>query len=101
MIAQKLVRALIVAAACLTTAWWLLHEAPERERLSVSIPAQGGVLPAPADESRANAAPRDKELVADVPSAAPAVGDELHAVPASGAGASVEPIPMIEGIMLP
>ena len=29
------------------------------------------------------------------------MGDESRAVPATGAGASIEPIPMIEGIMLP
>jgi hypothetical protein len=60
------------------------------------MPAQGAELPARAAESRADAAARDDELVAE-----PAPGDQLRAVPATGAGVSVEPIPMIEGIMLP
>ena len=60
------------------------------------MPAQGAALPARAAESRADAAARDDELVAE-----PAPGDQLRAVPATGAGVSVEPIPMIEGIMLP
>ena len=98
---KKFVPALIFAAACLSTAWWLLREAPEQERLPASMPAQGAALPARAAESRADAAARDDELVADVPSAEPAPGDQLRAVPATGAGVSVEPIPMIEGIMLP
>ncbi|HVJ29207.1 MAG TPA: hypothetical protein VNA66_02780, partial [Gammaproteobacteria bacterium] len=98
---ERFVRALIVAAACVTTTWWLLREVPEQERVSASLPAQSAALPARTAESRANGAPRDQELVADVRSAAPAVGDELRAVPATGAGGSVEPIPMIEGIMLP
>lgn len=98
---KKLVPALIFAAGCIPTAWWLMREAPERERLSASMPAQSGALPTRTAESRANAAARDNELVADVPSAAPAVGDGLRAVPATVADGSVEPIPMIEGIMLP
>jgi hypothetical protein len=97
---KKFVSALIFAAACIPTAWWLLREAPEHERLSPSMPAQSGP-PVRAAESRANAAPRDNELVADVPSAALAVGDESRAIPATRAGVNVEPIPMIEGIMLP
>ena len=104
MTVNRFVGALIVAAACLATAWWLVREAPEQERLSASMPAQTGALPARAAESRSNAAPRDKELVAAVPSAAPAAGDGLPAVPAvpaTGADGRVEPIPMIEGIMLP
>ena len=101
MTVNRFVRALIVAAACLATAWWLVREAPDQERPSASMPAQSGALPARAAESRSNAAPRDKELVAAVPSAAPAAGDGLPAVPATGADGRVEPIPMIEGIMLP
>ena len=98
---ERFIRALIVAAACLTTLWWLWRDAPEQERLSPSMPAQSGAPPVRTAESRANAAPRDNELVADVPSAALAVGDESRAIPATGAGADVEPIPMIEGILLP
>ncbi|HWN37255.1 MAG TPA: hypothetical protein VNP02_02085 [Gammaproteobacteria bacterium] len=96
MSAKKFVPVLIFAAACLSMAWWLLREAPEQERLPASMPAQGAELPARAAESRADAAARDDELVAE-----PAPGDQLRAVPATGAGVSVEPIPMIEGIMLP
>jgi len=98
MTVKKLARAVIVAAACLTTAWWLLREAPERERLTTPAPAQSAAPPARAAESRANAAARDSALVADVPSAEPAARDESRPVPAA---ASVQPIPMIEGIMLP
>ena len=98
---KKFVPALIFAAAYLSTAWWLLREAPEQERLPASMPTQGAALPARAAESRADAAARDDELVADAPSAEPAAGEQLRAVPATGAGVSVEPIPMIEGIMLP
>src|SRR6187200_80782 len=100
MSAKNFVPVLIFAAACLSTAWWLLREAPEQERLPASMPAQGAALPARAAESRADAAARDDELVADAPSAEPAAGEQLRAVPATGAGVSVEPIPMIEGIML-
>lgn len=101
MTVNRFVRALIVAAACLATAWWLVREAPEQERPSASMPAQSGALPARAAESRSNAAPRDKELVAAVPSGAPAAGVGLPAVPATAADGRAEPIPMIEGIMLP
>ena len=99
---ESFVRALIVAAACFTMVWWLLRDAPEQERLSASTPAQSGALPR-ADESRANAAEeaaRDNELGAEAPSAARA-GDEPRSVPAAAAGGTVEPIPMIEGILLP
>ena len=101
---ERFVRALIVAGACLTTLWWLLRDAPERERLSSSMSAQRGALPARAAESQVNAAeeaaPRGDEVVADVPSPARA-GDELLPVAVAPAGGTVEPIPMIEGIMLP
>ena len=100
MTVRKFVRALICAAASVTTAWWLLREAPQQERVSASMPTQSGAPPARTAESRANATPRDQDLVADVPSAAPAVGDELRAVPVTDGGGSVEPIPMIEGITL-
>jgi hypothetical protein len=98
---KKFFRALIVAAACLAAAWWLLREAPEQEQLLVSVPEDSGALPARAAESRANAAARADDVVADVASAAPAVGDESRAIPATRADVNVEPIPMIEGIMLP
>jgi len=97
---KKFVPALIFAAACLSTAWWLLREAPEQEQLPASMPVQGAALPARAAESRADAARRDDELVV-VTSAEPAPGEELHAAPATDAAVSVKPIPMIEGIMLP
>ena len=58
-------------------------------------------MPARAAESREDPAARDAKLVADVPPSAPAVSDELRAVSATDAGVSREPIPMIEGIMLP
>jgi hypothetical protein len=100
MTVQIFVRALICAAAALT-AWWLLREAPDQEPLSASTLAQSGALPSREVESDANAAVRDQELVADVPSAARAAADEPRARPATGATGVVEPIPMIEGIMLP
>src|SRR5262245_28159844 len=97
---KKLVRALIFAAACLATAWWLLREAPEQQRDSAAIAPQSEALPVRAAEAGAHAA-RDNELVTDVPSAAPAAADESRAVPVTDAGGRVEPIPMIEGITLP
>ena len=81
MTVNKFMRALIVAAACLTTAWWLLREPPKRDRLSASPPAQSGALPARAAEARDNVAARDNEIVADVASAVPAARDESRAVP--------------------
>ena len=91
---RKFVPVLMFAAACLSTAWWLCREAPEQSRRPASLPAQSGAPPARAAEPRANA-------VAAVPSAALAGGDELRAVPATGAGVGIEPIPMIDGILLP
>jgi hypothetical protein len=95
---RKFVPALILV---LPAAWWLLGDAPEQERASALTPAQSAALPARAAESRANESPRDQELVADAAPAAPAVRDELRAAPATDAGGTVEPIPLIEGIMLP
>jgi hypothetical protein len=101
MTVKKFVRALIVTAAALAAASWLLRESPEQEGLSISVPTQSQALPAPAAELRADAAARGDELIADVASAAPVPRDEWRAVPAPGAGVSVQPIPMIGGIMLP
>ena len=98
---ERFGRALIVAAACFTSAWWLLRDAPEQELPSTSMPAQSEAPPAPAAEPPADAAARDNELVTAVPSAAQAVVDDSRAVPATLAGGSVDPIPMIDGIMLP
>ena len=67
---KKFVPALIFAAAFLSTAWWLLREAPEQERFSPSMPAQGAALPARAAESRADAAARDDEPPRRVPASA-------------------------------
>jgi hypothetical protein len=68
------------------------------------VPAQSGAPSSRAGESRANAAEaaaaRDEELVADVPVAAQA-GDELRALAPTAAGGTIQPIPLIEGIMLP
>ena len=100
MIVERFIRALIVAAACFTAAWWLLRDAPEQVQLSASMPAQSGVLPARAAESRENAAGRNNDVVAVVPLAARG-GDEPRPVAAPALGGTVEPIPMIEGIMLP
>jgi hypothetical protein len=97
----KLVRALIVVAACLTTVWWLLRDTQEQERLSAAMPAQSGTPPARDTEFRANAAARDNDVVAHVASTAPDARDESRAALAKGVGGSVEPIPMIEGIILP
>ena len=98
---RSFVRALIVATACLATGWWLLRDAPEQERLSESTPAQSEALSARGAGPRAIAAERDDELGADAPSAAPLVGDESRADPATSAAGGVEPIPMIDGIVLP
>ena len=98
---RSFVRALIVATACLATGWWLLRGAPEQERLSESTPAQSEALSARGAGPRAIAAERDDELGADAPSAAPLVGDESRADPATSAAGGVEPIPMIDGIVLP
>jgi len=102
---DKLVRAIIVAVACVTTAWWLLHDTAEQEPFSASMPLQREARSPRAADSRANTtsgvAVRDDGPIADVRPATPTGGDEKRTALATDAGELLEPIPMIEGITLP
>lgn len=102
---EKLVRAIIVAVACTTTAWWLLRDTAEQEPLQSSMPLPSEVHSPRAADSRAatalEVAARADEPTADVRPATLTGGDQTRTAVATGAGEIVEPIPMIEGITLP
>jgi len=104
---KKAIRMLIIAAACLATAWWLLRGPPEPE-LSASrrAPATGDLeQPRSIDLPRAAAAEvvavPSSQAVADVGPMVPAAADPRTVARAGGTGVAAEPIPMIDGIMLP
>jgi hypothetical protein len=99
---ERVVRALVVAAASLATAAWLLHDSAEPDPLSMVAPSDFDVLDPRAAESSAHvsetAAVRDDDLVADVRSPPPTGSESVITTVVTG---PVEPIPLIEGITLP
>jgi hypothetical protein len=99
---QKLVQAVVVTAACVMTAWWLLSGS--RQQAPILVP-MSDELETRATKSRVDAARgavvRDGEPAPGVSSRVAAAGEGLRAVAPTGVGAAVEPIPLIEGITLP
>ena len=94
--AERFVRSLIIAAACIATAWWLLRDSPPQERPSASARPRtdARVLEPRAADSPIELQAQDDVPVAKAPSSAPAVVS-------AAAGSAAEPIAMIEGITLP
>ena len=98
--AERFVRSLIVAAACVVTGWWLLHDSPGEDGLPPTpTPHDDDALEPRAADSGDDAAievdARHDQPVAEEHSA------DAPAVLAAAGSDAVEPIPLIEGITLP
>jgi hypothetical protein len=103
---ERATRTLIIGAA-FATGWWLLHDPAEPELPASRRPpttgnlAQPRSIDSPRDDAVEVVAVPSPPAVAEVGPRVPAAADWPAVAQTGGTGVAAEPIPMIDGIMLP